>query len=272
MSRLPDDGPYGQVPWLPDERFDMALDAHRGVVTSPTEGENVLTITTHRAILLTQEAGKRTTGLLPLGKLTGVEVIDVSRAVERLPKGLLLLALGAVLGWLSWVVVDVLFVSLVVGGLPVLASIYMLTGYAFPDQEGALVLHTGGYVLRQPLRSADARRDAYLIAHRLSELMEAGGASTAREGASRAVEEHTPLWAPAADTPVGAVRAEGAGELETPGEQASFLTPSSEEPAASYFVTAGDGPDPPPVGSPERTVAADDEPASSERPGTTNPS
>ena len=271
MSRLPDDGPYGQVPWLPDERFDMALDAHRGVVTSPTEGENVLTITTHRAILLTQAAGKRTTGLLPLAKLTGVEVIDVSRAGERLPKGLLLFALGALLGWLSWVVVGVLVVSLVVGGLPILASVYMLTGYAFPDQEGALVLHTAGYVLSQPLRSADARRDAYLVAHRLYELMEAGGASTVPEGAPQVVEDPPPLWTQAADTPTGAVQAEGAGELETPGEQSPSLTPSSQQPAASYFATGGDGPEPPQV-PPERTVAADDEPASSEPRGTASPS
>ncbi|MCH7483397.1 MAG: hypothetical protein IIC31_11305, partial [Chloroflexi bacterium] len=155
---------------LPGERFDLALDARRGVVTASEAGENVLTVTTHRVILRSAEPGKRTTALLPLSKLTGVEVLDVYRATERLPQGLLLLAAGVLLGWLSWTIVGVVLISLLLGGLPVLAAIYILTGYVLPDQEGALVVHAGGYALRHVLRSADARRDAYLVAQRLYEL------------------------------------------------------------------------------------------------------
>ncbi len=178
---------------LPGERFDLALDAQRGVVTSSEVGENVLTVTTHRAILLSSETGKRTTALLALSKLTGIEVVDVYRATERLPQGLLLLAVGALLAWLSWIILDVVLISLLLGGLPVLAAIYLLTGYALPDQDGALVLHAGNFSLRHVLRSADARRDAYLVANRLSELATTAGSGPEAEAPAPEAEQ-APLW------------------------------------------------------------------------------
>ena len=194
---------------LPGERFDLAIDAQLGVVGSSAGGENVLTLTTQRAILLRTEPGKRTTVLLPLSKLTGVEVVDVYRATERLPQGLLLLGVGALAAWLSWIVVGVVLISLLVGGLPVLAAVYILTGYALPDQDGALVLHAGDYSLRHVLRSADARRDAYFVAQRLYELASAAGSETAAEVPAPEAEvrspeaEQAPLWpAPEPVTPV----------------------------------------------------------------------
>ena len=193
MNRPADDGPHDQVPLLPGERFDLALDAQLGVVGASAVGENILTVTTHRAILLTSEPGKRTTALLPLSKLTGVEVVDVHRAAERLPQGLLLLAAGVLLGWLSWTIVGVVLISLLVGGLPVLAAIYILTGYALPDQDGALVLHAGGYSLHHALHSADARRDAHLVAHRLYELAAAARSEPAAEVAVPEAKQ-APLW------------------------------------------------------------------------------
>ena len=198
MNRSADGPPHDQVPLLPGERFEVALDAQLGVVGASAAGENSLTVTTHRAILLSSEPGKRTTALLPLSKLTGVEVLDVYRATERLPQGLLLLAAGVLLGWLSWTIVGVVLISLLLGGLPVLAAIYILTGYVLPDQEGARVVHAGGYSLRHVLRSADARRDAYLVAQRLYELAAvARSEPTAEPAAPKAPApeaEHPPLW------------------------------------------------------------------------------
>ncbi|MCH7607022.1 MAG: hypothetical protein IIC94_00415 [Chloroflexi bacterium] len=197
MNRPVDDGPHDQVPLLPGERFEVALDAQLGVVGSSATGENILTVTTHRAILLSSEPGKRTTALLPLSKLTGIEVVDVYRATERLPQGLLLLGAGVLFGWLSWTLVSVVLISLLVGGLPVLAAIYILTGWALPDQDGALVLHAGDYSLRHVLRSADARRDAHLVAQRLYELASAAGSEPAAVVPSEAASpqaEQAPLW------------------------------------------------------------------------------
>ncbi len=230
MNRPADEGSHDQVPLLPGERFDLALDAQRGVVNSSAIGENVLTVTTLRAILLSSEPGKRTTALLPLSKLTGVEVVDVYRATERLPQGLLLLAAGALLGWLSWIVVGVVLISLLVGGLPVLAAIYILTGYALPDQDGALVLHAGDYSLRHVLRSANARRDAHLVAQRLYELAAAVGSEPAAKVPSPEAEQ-APLW-PAVEPimPVAPPPLVPSDEPETaPEASATDAGPTTEE-------------------------------------------
>ncbi len=257
MSRPPDDGSHAQVPFLPGERFDLALDARRGVVTSSAVGDNILTVTTHRAILVSSEPGKRTTALLPLSKLTGIEVVDVYRANERLPQGLLLLALGAFLAWLSWTVVGVVLVSLLLGGLPALAAIYMLTGYALPDQDGALVLHAGNYSLRHVLRSADARRDAYLVAHRLYELAATAPSEPVVEEHVAPEAEQAPLWPPPEPVaPVGPTASAG-----VVGPTAAAEAPSNEsapgDEAAEVGSTAEEAP---PVESeqmaPERGTAA----------------
>ena len=232
------------MPWLAGERFDLALDARRGVVTSSTAGENVLTVTTHRAILINSESGKRTTGLLALSKLTGIEVIDVYRASERLPQGLLLLAVGAILGWVSWVVIGVALVSLLVGGVPVLVSIYILTGFALPDQEGAIVLHAGNYAMRLPLRTPDARRDAYLVAHRLYELASVGAVpepSAVEAEEPEAAGAGAPEWLSAASveesdaTPVAAA-GEAAREPDVPSADA----PAAEDAAPSEEPTSAE--------------------------------
>jgi len=181
-TRIAEDSGQQQVPWLPGERLELALDARKGIVAS-AGGSDVLTVTNHRAIKVGRQAGKRTTMLVPLDQLTGIEVIDAFRPPERLLQGLFWLGIGVVLGWLSWwVVPGNMLPPLIVGGIPVLASVYMLAGYAFPDSEGELVLYAGGISVHQPLLSRDARNDANLVGQRLYELMALG-----RRGASMAV-------------------------------------------------------------------------------------
>lgn len=171
MDSRVDEGLDRDIAWLPGERFEMALDAQRGAVSAPQGGADLLTVTSHRAVRTSGQAGRRTTSIVPLSGVTAIDVVDVSRPSERLSQGLLVLAVGIVLGWVSWAVINVALVSLLVGGLPVLAAVYMLAGYLFPDAQGELVLHAGAYSLHQPLTSNDSRRDAYLVAHRIYELM-----------------------------------------------------------------------------------------------------
>ena len=271
MSGPIDDPASPQVPWLPDERFELALDDRRGVVTSTEAGENLLTVTTHRAILRRSEPGKRTIALLPLGRLTAIEVVDIHRAAERLPQGLVLLGVGALIAWVSWVVVGVMVISLLIGGLPVLAAIYILTGYAFPDQDGALVLHADSFSMRHPLRTESARKDAYLVAHRLSELASLNGgapappaeepapATAAAPGApgwpaaAAAAAEATEAEPPAEDVAPAsgdAAFADGAPEeTEAPAAEATEAKPLAEDPVpASMGAPVADG-------APEETEA-----------------
>ena len=175
-----------QVTWLPNERFEIALDARLGALTRPGGSANTLTVTSQRAIRVDTRSGRRRTLLLPLSRITAIEVVDVSRPSERLTQGLIVLGAGFVLVWISWVVFATALVSLLVGGIPVLVGVYVLAGYAFPDGEGELVLHASGLTLRQPVLSADARRDAYVVAHRIAEL--AAGAGPAEPDAAAVPE------------------------------------------------------------------------------------
>ena len=162
-----------QLPWLPDERFEIGLDARQGAVTQPTAGQHILTVTSYRAIRLGQEPGKRTTSLVPLERLSSVEVVDTSRPGTRMAQGALFLGIGILLGLVVWAILETLLFVLIAGGLPTLVGIYLLAGYVFPDEQGELLLHADGFTLRMPLLSPAARRDSYLVAHRVFELMAA---------------------------------------------------------------------------------------------------
>lgn len=149
----------------------LALDAQEGALTAPASGNDVLTITDQRAIKVASSGGVQITALVPLTELTAIEVLDVARPTERLIQGALLLVLGAALGWGSWLILNTSLISLILGGLPILASVYALAGWAFPDTDGQLRLYAPGYLLSHPLRSPNARRDARLAAHLLYELL-----------------------------------------------------------------------------------------------------
>ena len=173
------EGVTPQLPWLPGEQFEVGLDARYGLMSQPPTGPEVLSVTSYRVVRSSQAGGKTTTGLVPLDRLSGVEVINAHRPWNRLVQGLLLLGVGGLLGLGTWAVLEAWLLVLLAGGVPTLVGIYILAGYAFPDEEGALLLHAGGYIVRMPLRSASARRDAYLVAHLLMELMSAASRRSA---------------------------------------------------------------------------------------------
>ena len=137
---------------------------------------------------LGRRAGRRTTAALPLDRLTAVEITDVGRPMRRMAQGLLVLGASLVLGIVIWVVLDVFLFALLVAGVPGLIGVYMLTGYAFPDDQGELALHAGAYALRLPLLSDAARQDSYLLAQRVFELMATASPRVERGGAPKSSE------------------------------------------------------------------------------------
>jgi hypothetical protein len=171
MGRRSQQGTLPHFLWLPGELFELGFDPRLGVVDPPPGGTPALIVTSHRAIWMGQQAGKRTISLIPLDRVSAVEVIDVVRPGARLAQGVLFLGIGVLLGLLSWVVLEVFLLVLIAGGLPTLVGVYMLAGYAFPDEPGELLVHSTGHTLRVHLLSAVARHDAYTVAHRMLELM-----------------------------------------------------------------------------------------------------
>ncbi|MBM3940756.1 MAG: hypothetical protein FJ318_07715 [SAR202 cluster bacterium] len=173
MSRVPGDSQDGQLSMLPGERFEIGLDSQRGALTAPPPpAADAVVVTSHRAVRMGAHGGRRTTAVVTLASLSGVEVIDATRPGERLTQGLTFLAIGAALAVVTWTLFGQPLITLLFGGIPVLLGVYALTAYAFPDTDGELVLHAGAFALRQPLLSENARRDAHLVAHRVYELLD----------------------------------------------------------------------------------------------------
>lgn len=177
VSRFAQDSLEQQIPWIEGERFQLALDSRDGAINERAVGKDTLTVTTRRLIRLGHRGGRRTTAAVPLDRLTAIEVIDIERDNARLMSGLISLVVGAALGWVSWTILAVMPLSLVLGGLPVLVAVFLISDYVFTDEDGALVVYVDGYVLRQPLLSRESRRDAYFIAHRIYELMAVSASS-----------------------------------------------------------------------------------------------
>ena len=155
------------VPSLPDERVEFVLDGRRGLLDAPAPGVDALIVTNRRVVRSGAEQGARALTLLPLYNVSAVEVFDAGRSLDRLGQGVLLLAVGLALGGGSWVILGVQVLSVLLGGLPALAGVYALAGWAFPDTEGQLRIHAFGQVVAQPLRSRAAKRDACAAASRL---------------------------------------------------------------------------------------------------------
>jgi hypothetical protein len=171
LSRFAQESAEHQIPWLQGERFELALDSSVGAVHSPAKGDNTLTVTTHRVIRLGHAGGAWDTQVVPLNRINEIEILDVSRDSGKLKNGLLALAAGILLAWVIWQVFEVMPFVILSGGLLTLVGVWQLSGYLFPDEDGALLLHTGSHAVRQPLLTTEARRDAYLVAHRIYELI-----------------------------------------------------------------------------------------------------
>jgi hypothetical protein len=237
---------------LPGERFELALDSQRGMLTDPSPGGNVMTITSHRAIRHSTEGGRRTTGVLGLDRLSGMEIIDVGRPSKRLGQGLLSIGGGVLLGALAWAMFSETLFVLILGGLPALVGVYLLSGYIFPDETGELVLYAGAYTMRLPLLTMDARRDAYLAVDRISELLahapavrgeaaqdDAPGPSDSDVAPSVSEVPYASMYAPPEEETPTAREGDGMTAEPAPAQETSELSVAT---ADEDVQPAGDGP------------------------------
>ena len=249
MARFSEARAEWELSLLPGERVELTLDARRGLLTAPGIETNSLTVTTHRVIKHGIQPGRHTTSLVPLERVAAVEISDVARSPERLTQGLVVLGVGIVLGAVAWVIFAVTLISLLVGGIPVLVGVYILAGYAFPESDGELVLHAAGYSLHQSLLTKDARRDAYLVAHRISELASATALpqavappTPAEPSAPAAPEERAPVPLPAYFGPFGGPSSAAATPESGPFESEPRATGTAQSPEEEAEVTEPQAP------------------------------
>lgn len=159
-----------QVPLMQGETIEVVFDAQGGLVAEPTPQADALVVTNERVVRDGAADGARVVSMFPLRELAAMEVSDNGRSFERLSQGIVLVAAGLIVGGLSWFILEIQVLSVILGGLPILAGIYMLTGWAFPDAEGALHLYAQGHAVALPLRSAAARESVYVAMQRIYEL------------------------------------------------------------------------------------------------------
>ena len=167
-----------QVPLLQGESVQMVFDSSDGFVSESAPRNDALVVTNERVVRDGVADGTRVVSMFPLGALAAVEVSDNTRSLERLGQGIVLAAVGLVLGAISWFVLEIQVLSVILGGLPILAGIYMLTGWAFPDREGVLQLYAPGHAIALPLRTNVARESVYTAMQRIYELRWGGQASS----------------------------------------------------------------------------------------------
>ena len=159
-----------RVPLLPGESIEMVFDSRNGLVSESNPRGEAVVVTSERVVRNGVAEGGRVVSMFPLQDLSAVEISDSGRSFERLAQGITLISVGLVLGGLSWFILEIQVLSVILGGLPILAGIYMLTGWAFPDTEGALNLYAPGHAIALPLRSAVAREGVYAAMRRIYEL------------------------------------------------------------------------------------------------------
>ena len=198
------------------ETVEVVFDARGGLVAEPTPGTDALVVTNERVVRDGVADGSRVVSMFPLRELAAMEVADNGRSMDRLGQGIVLVAAGLILGGLSWFILEIQVLSVILGGLPILAGIYMLTGWAFPDSEGALQLYAPGHAIALPLRSVEARESVYTAMQRIYEL---------RWGAQAASVMETPPPIPTAPVePEAAPAAEPEAEEEGEEEMEDALS------------------------------------------------
>ena len=152
------------------ETIEVVFDAQGGLVPEPAPRTDALVVTNERVVRDGVADGARVVSMFPLRELAAMEVADNGRSFEKLGQGIVLVAAGLILGGLSWFILEIQVLSVILGGLPILAGIYMLTGWAFPDNAGSLQLYAPGHAIALPLQSAAARESVYAAMQRIYEL------------------------------------------------------------------------------------------------------
>ena len=211
MITEPSADAVAQVPLLPGESIEMVFDSRDGLVSEAAPRNDALVVTNERVVRDGVADGARVVSMFPLNALAAVEVADSGRSLERLGQGIILVAAGLVLGGVSWFILEIQVLSVILGGLPILAGIYMLTGWAFPDGEGALQLYAPGHAVALPLRTAVARESVYAAMGRIYALR--WGEEAASESASP-VQIFAPPARPEAEAGPSAQEEEGANAME----------------------------------------------------------
>ncbi|MQF86833.1 MAG: hypothetical protein FI734_05190 [SAR202 cluster bacterium] len=142
---------------LNHEQFQAGFDSRKGIINDPNEaGPNSTLITNLRLINRVNTDDAVTITSLPVGNITSTEIIRVSKSNSKLFRSILLMASGIIIGWSTWLLLDVIAITLIFGGLPGLIGFYLLMGWVIPDTENMLCFYSNEKSINQALHTKEA--------------------------------------------------------------------------------------------------------------------
>ena len=156
---------------LHKENFQLGFDPRNGIVAPVKELANSIVVTPFGVSVSLKTDGAHTSATIPLNSISGIEIREPIRSRRRFYQGISLLLGGLALGFTAWVLLELFLLVLITGGIPIVASIYILTGFAFPDSQDELILHSLGGTFRLPLETDRAKLDSHEFSRHLGELI-----------------------------------------------------------------------------------------------------
>ena len=153
--------PTSYASLLEYENFQIGFDSNKGMIKNPNDlGCNSTIITNLRLINQESTADCLTITSIPIDKVTSTEIIKVSKSKSKLFRSILLMSAGIIVGSTTWLLLDVIAITLIFGGLPTLVGFYLLTGWAMPDTDNMLRFNASEQSFDQLLHSYAAQSTA----------------------------------------------------------------------------------------------------------------
>jgi hypothetical protein len=147
---------------LETEEFRFGIDSIKGTIDYPDEaGIDSILLTNLRVLKLGRTSESVTSTAVPIQQITSIDVVKVTKSNAKLLQSFALMLVGVSLSALSWLLLDVMAITIILGGLPTLAGIYLFSGWAIPDAKNELILYSNQQAISQSLQTKESELAAH---------------------------------------------------------------------------------------------------------------
>ena len=159
-----------QVPLLPGESIEQLFLPQHGLVSVPTEKEDLLVLTNRRVIFFSQEEGNHRVTMMGADGLKGFTLRTKGRNPRHLYNGLLLMVAGILVYLLVGYFISGtlgVVVAAIAGAAVVIVGVFTAMRYLVWVEEGSIVFHSGGWDLTLRYHGQKAKQDAQVLLEHL---------------------------------------------------------------------------------------------------------
>lgn len=153
-----------QAALLAGEQLRIVLCSKQGLATAIPASEDYLALTEQRVIARWGDGTRRKEVAMPLERVDAVDLTVLSRDVKSLVTGVLLIAGGVIVPFLSFLLSLNGVVAWLLGAILVLLGIVTSSSYFAPEARAVLLLRAGGAEAALPLHTEAAVKDAGKVA------------------------------------------------------------------------------------------------------------